>query len=56
MWGGDTFTYAVTGKNALTLTAKVGGLVSADFECPYGILGDTLYIEIADYSFELTKK
>ncbi len=54
--GSDTFTYEVTGENTLTLTATVGGLVSADTECPYGILDDILYIEIGDYSFELTKK
>lgn len=55
--GGDTFTYEVTGENTLTLTAAVaGGFLSADMECPYGIWGDTLYIDIGDYSFELTKK
>lgn len=54
--GGDTFTYEVTGENSLTLTATVGGILSADIEAPYGIMGDTLYIEIGDYSFELTKE
>lgn len=55
--GGDTFTYEVTGENTLTLTATVGGgLLSADTECPYGIWSDTLYIDIGDLSFELTKK
>lgn len=55
--GGDTFTYEVTGENTLTLTAAVaGGFLSADMKCPYGIWGDTLYIDIGDYSFELTKK
>lgn len=54
--GGDTFTYEVTGENTLTLTATVGGILSADMECPYGILDGTLYIEIADHDFELTKK
>lgn len=52
----DTFTYEVTGENSLTLTATVGGILSADIEAPYGIMGDTLYIEIGDYSFELTKE
>lgn len=52
----DTFTYEVTGENSLTLTAKVGGVLSLDMEAPYGIMGDTLYIEIGDYSFELTKQ
>lgn len=54
--GGDTFTYEVTGENSLTLTATVGGILSADMEAPYGIVGDTLYIQIGDYSFELTKE
>lgn len=54
--GGDTFTYEVSGDNTLTLTATVGGILSADMEAPYGIVGDTLYIDIGDYSFELTKK
>lgn len=54
--GGDTFTYEVTGENTLTLTATVGGILSADMECPYGILDGTLYIEIAGHDFELTKK
>lgn len=53
--GGDTFTYEVTGENTLTLTATVGGILSADRECPYVIWEDTLYIEIADFEFELTK-
>lgn len=53
--GGDTFTYEVMGENSLTLTATVGGILSADMECPYGIVGNTLYIQIGDYSFELTK-
>ncbi len=51
----DVFTYAVTGENTLTLTADVGGLVSADTECPYGIVDGVLYIDIGDYSFELKK-
>ena len=54
--GGDTFTYEVTGENSLTLTATVGGFISTDMEAPYGIVGDTLYIDIGDYSFELTKE
>lgn len=54
--GGDTFSYEVTGENALTLTATVGGLVSADLDAPYGIVGDTLYIELGGYEFELTKE
>ena len=54
--GGDTFTYEVTGENILTLTATVGELLSADMEAPYGIVGDTLYIEIGGYDLELTKK
>lgn len=54
--GGDTFTYEVTGGNTLTLTAAVGGLLSADIEAPYGIVGDTLYIEIGGFDLELTKK
>lgn len=54
--GGDTFTYEVTGENTLTLTATVGGVLSADMEAPYGIVDGTLYIQIGDYSFELTKK
>lgn len=55
--GGDTFTYEVTGENTLTLIATVGGgFLSADMECPYRIWGDTLYIDIGDLSFELTKK
>lgn len=54
--GGDTFTYDVTGENSLTLTATVGGILSADMEAPYGIVGGTLYIQIGDYSFELTKE
>lgn len=54
--GGDTFSYEVTGENTLTLTATVGGLVSADLDAPYGIVGDTLYIELGGYEFELTKK
>ena len=54
--GGDTFRYEVTGENEVTLSAKAGGLVSVELDCPYGILGDTLYIEIGDYSFELTKQ
>lgn len=54
--GGDTFTYEVTGENTLTLTATMGDLLSADIAAPYAIVGDTLYIEIGDYSFELTKK
>ena len=54
--GGDTFTYEVTGENSLTLTATAGGILSADMEAPYGIVGNTLYIDIGDYSFELTKK
>lgn len=54
--GGDTFTYEVTGENSLTLTATVGGILSADIAAPYAIVGDTLYIEIGDYNFELTKK
>lgn len=54
--GGDTFTYEVTGENTLTLTATVGGVLSADVECPYGIYDGTLYIQIGDYSFELTKQ
>lgn len=54
--GGDTFTYEVSGENSLTLTAAVGGFISTDIEAPYGIVGDTLYIQIGDYSFELTKE
>ncbi len=54
--GGDTFSYEVTGENTVTLAATVNGLLSVDLDCPYGILDDTLYIEIGDYSFELTKK
>lgn len=54
--GGDTFTYEVTGENSLTLTATVGGFISTDMEAPYGIVGDTLYIDIGDYSFELKKE
>lgn len=54
--GGDTFTYEVTGENSLTLTATAGGFISTDMEAPYGIVGDTLYIDIGDYSFELTKE
>lgn len=53
--GGDTFSYEVTGENTLTLTAK-GGHVSADIEAPYILNGNTLYIEIGGYDFELTKK
>lgn len=53
--GGDTFSYEVTGENELTLTAK-GGLLSADIEAPYILSGDTLYIEIGGFDFELTKK
>lgn len=54
--GGDTFSYEVTGENEVTLTAQAGGLLSADFECPYILSGNTLYIQIGDYDFELTKK
>lgn len=54
--GGDTFTYEVTGENTLTLTATVGGVLSADMVAPYGIFDGTLYIQIGDYSFELTKE
>ena len=54
--GGDTFTYEVTGANTLTLTATVGGVLSADMVTPYGIVDGTLYIQIGDYSFELTKE
>lgn len=54
--GGDTFSYEVTGENEVTLTAKAGGLVSVDLECPYILYGGTLYIEIGDFDFELTKK
>ena len=54
--GGDTFTYEVTGENTLTLTAAVGELLSADVVAPYGIVGDTLYIEIGGFDLELTKK
>lgn len=54
--GGDTFTYEVTGENTLTLTATMGDILSADMAAPYAIVGDTLYIEIGDYNFELTKK
>ncbi len=54
--GGDTFSYEVTGENTLTLTASVGEILSKDIDCPYGIVGDTLLIDIGDYSFELTKK
>lgn len=55
--GGDTFTYAVTGPNTLTLTAQVGGLVSAGFEAPYLLSGDgdRLQIELAGYLVELTR-
>ena len=53
--GGDTFSYEVTGENEVTLTAQAGGLLSADFECPYILSGNTLYIQIGDYDFELTK-
>lgn len=53
--GGDTFSYAVTGDNTLTFTGKKG-LLSADIEVPYILWGDTLYIEIGGYEFELTKK
>lgn len=53
--GGDTFTYEVTGENTLTLTATVGGILSADTVCPYGIWDGVLYISIADFDFELTK-
>ena len=55
--GGDTFTYSVTGPNTLTLTAQVGGLVSAGFEAPYFLSGDgnTLQIELAGYLVELTR-
>lgn len=53
--GGDKFTYAVTGENTLTLTGTKG-LLSADIEATYVLLGNTLYIEIGGYDFELTKK
>lgn len=55
--GGDTFTYAVTGPNTLTLTAQVGGLMSAGIEVPYLLSGggDTLEIELAGYLVELTR-
>lgn len=54
--GGDTFTYEVTGENTLTLTATVGGILSADTECPYILYGNTLYIGIGGFDFELTKE
>lgn len=53
--GGDTFTYEVTGENTLTLTATMGGVLSADMVAPYGIVDGTLYIQLGDYSYELTK-
>lgn len=53
--GGDTFSYEVTGENSLTLTGTKG-LLSADIEATYVLLGNTLYIEIGGYEFELTKK
>ena len=55
--GGDTFRYAVTGPNTLTLTAQVGGLVNAGFEVPYLLSGDgtRLQIELSGYLVELTK-
>lgn len=46
--GGDTFTYEVTGENTLTsLTAAVGGVLSADIVAPYAIRGNTLVIELS---------
>ncbi len=54
--GGDTFSYEVKDADTLTLTATVGGILSKDIDCPYGILDNTLVIDIGDYSFELTKQ
>ena len=53
--GGDTFTYEVMGPNTLSLTAQVGGLVSAGFEVPYVLSGNTLQVELAGYLVELTR-
>ena len=53
--GGDTFTYEVMGPNTLSLTAQVGGLVSAGFEVPYVLSGNTLQVELAGYLLELTR-
>lgn len=54
--GGDTFSYEVSGDNTLTLTATVGGILSAGKDVPYGLMGDTLYIEIGGLELTLTRK
>lgn len=54
--GGDTFKYEVTGENTLTLTASVGGILSADIEAPYAVIGDTLMIELGGIELTLTRK
>lgn len=54
--GGDTFHYEVTGENVLTLTAEAASLLSVDTEAPYYLLEDTLFIQIGEFSFELTRK
>ena len=53
--GGDTFTYEVTGENTLTLTATVGGVLSADIVAPYAIRGNTLVIELSGIELTLTR-
>ena len=53
--GGDTFTYEVTGENTLTLTATVGGVLSADIDAPYAIWGSTLVIELGGIELTLTR-
>lgn len=52
--GGDTFKYEVQDENTIYITAD--NALGLGFDATYGIVGDTLFIQLAEYSFELTKK